>query len=302
MTGIQRKGLRMAQKRTYKLCRYWILFLSLLVWGTPAAFADDFALLVYNTHGLPSWIAGDDPESRFPVIGTHADRYDLTLLQEDFNHHEKLLEGTDAKRIERGSASRMPWCAFCSGDGLTTISRLASGWQMEIENYPFATCSGWLTGANDCLATKGFQLLRLISPTGMRLFVVNTHMDAGSDSDDREARQSQLETMRAVLEREAGDHALIVAGDLNLDADNPLDQALLKSFTQSLGLVDSGAHPTAPTSWEILDYILVRSGGDTLVAVREAGEDPTLVLRGEPLSDHPALFARFSLQRANPGP
>tara|TARA_B100000315_G_scaffold110637_1_gene101513 strand:+ start:1965 stop:2885 length:921 start_codon:yes stop_codon:yes gene_type:complete len=302
MAGIQQKEFRMLKKRFFPRPAAALAIFSALLTATLAAAADDFDLLVYNTHGLPGWIAGDDPEARFPVIGGHADRYDLTLLQEDFKHHEKLLEGTGASVVVRGSNSRMPWCALCSGDGLTTISRLPKNWQPEIDKYAFDTCSGWLTGANDCLATKGFQLLRLTTPQGGRLFVVNTHMDAGDGDGDRKARQAQLETIRAVIEREVADHALIVAGDLNLDADNPLDRALLDSFMQNLGLVDSGAHPTSPTNWEILDYILVRSGPNVRVTVREAGEDLALIHNGTPLSDHPALFARFSLQPTDPTP
>jgi endonuclease/exonuclease/phosphatase family metal-dependent hydrolase len=292
----------MPKKKTFPCAPGWFLLLVVLLWGTTPAAAEDFDLLVYNTHGLPSWIAGDDPETRFPIIGSHTERYDLTLLQEDFNHHEKLREGTGTALVKRGSPTRLPWCTFCSGDGLTTVSRLPADWQLEIENYTFATCSGWLTGANDCLATKGFQLLDLTTPGGARIFVVNTHMDAGEGESDREAREAQLETLRQVVQREVGDHALIVAGDLNLDASNPLDRALLEAFMQSLGLIDSGAHPTPPTNWEILDYILIRNGPKTRLVVRNSGEDLTLAQHGTPLSDHPALFARFTVESSKSNP
>ena len=292
----------MLKKRSFTRSVAALAMLIALISANRTSAAEDFSLLVYNTHGLPSWIAGDDPETRFPIIGGHADRYDLTLLQEDFNHHEKLLEGTAASVVVRGSESRMPWCAFCSGDGLTTISRLPEDWQLTIEKYPFDTCSGWLSGANDCMATKGFQLLHLTTPQGGRLFVVNTHMDAGDGDGDRKARAAQLETIRTIVEKEVGNHALLVAGDLNLDASNPLDQALLNSFMESLGLVESGAHPTAPTDWEILDYILLRSGPEVHITVNEAGEDRALIHNGAPLSDHPALFARFSVQGGSQHP
>ena len=53
--------------------------------------AVELRIVTYNTHGLPAWIAGDDPERRFPLIGRLLDAYDLAVVQEDFYHHELLL-------------------------------------------------------------------------------------------------------------------------------------------------------------------------------------------------------------------
>ena len=266
--------------------------------GGPAL---ELSLLVYNTHGLSSLIAGDEPERRFPLIARHTHHYDLSLLQEDFAHHERLLAGLGTgSRATRGNPSRFSLCPFCSGSGLTTVSNLPSTWSIQIEDAAFSECSGWLGGLNDCLATKGLQFIELRTPAGPPLVVINTHLDAGRGSEDRRVRALQLEEIIAAVETKAFGEAVIVAGDLNLDADDPDDLVLLESFKKRLGLRDSGAHPPPDSRWEILDYILYRSGVETRLEVLAAGEDEGLEDEGRPLSDHPALFARFAISTTAP--
>ena len=149
----------------------------------------ELKLLVYNTHGLPAVFSKDDPVRRFPEIGKQMRRYQLALLQEDFAHHEALLDTLAASSVAvRGNESRFSLCPFCSGSGLTMISNLEQEWQLEIQAEAFDTCAGWLRGLNDCFATKGFQLSRMETPSGKRFFVVNTHLDAGRTTSDRQAR------------------------------------------------------------------------------------------------------------------
>ena len=127
--------------------------------------SEEIKILVYNTHGLPSAFAGDDPEERFPLIGEKTKRYQLSLLQEDFAHHELLLKNLSEGSVAlRGNTNNKSFCPFCSGSGLTMISNLEKEWQIEIQSEAFNTCSGWLGGLNDCFATKGFQLARLETP------------------------------------------------------------------------------------------------------------------------------------------
>ena len=53
--------------------------------------AVEMSLLVYNTHGLPAFFARDNPGERFPKIGNLTQGFDVSLLQEDFAHHDLLL-------------------------------------------------------------------------------------------------------------------------------------------------------------------------------------------------------------------
>jgi hypothetical protein len=254
----------------------------------------ELKLLVYNTHGLPAVFSKDDPVRRFPEIGKQIRRYQLSLLQEDFAHHEALLDSLPKSSVAvRGNKSRFSLCPFCSGSGLTMISDLQQEWKLEIQAEAFNTCSGWLRGLNDCFATKGFQLSRMETPSGKRFFVVNTHLDAGRNASDRQARKNQLKQIVAKVQKEAAGEALIIAGDLNLDWEDPEDRALLETFRKELGLINSGQEVQADRGWPILDYIFYRNGRATTLEVLETGEDKAFKNDVGPLSDHPALFIKL---------
>jgi endonuclease/exonuclease/phosphatase family metal-dependent hydrolase len=266
--------------------------IAALLLAASAASGDEFTVLSYNTHGLSAWVAGDEPATRFPIIGDRSNAYDVVLLQEDFSHHAALRLGARQPIVERGNPSRFGrWCPICSGSGLTILS----GWKrenlLELVSRPYRQCAGWIGGANDCLATKGFQRMRVRLPGGAELDFVNTHLDAGRSPADREVRRGQLDLLRRSIEIEVPAGALILAGDLNLDAADPEDAALRDAFTSALGLADSGAR--GGSRWPTLDYIFYRSGGGLEFEVVEAGEDASFVHEDAPLSDHPAIFARF---------
>ena len=100
--------------------------------------SEEIKILVYNTHGLPSAFAGDDPEERFPLIGEKTKGYQLSLLQEDFAHHELLLKNLNKESVAvRGNHNNKSLCPFCSGSGLTMISNLEKEWQLEINSEAF---------------------------------------------------------------------------------------------------------------------------------------------------------------------
>jgi endonuclease/exonuclease/phosphatase family metal-dependent hydrolase len=277
--------------RTLAAALLWLL-------AAPAA-AEELTILSYNTHGLPSWIAGDDPEARFPRIGTLANAYDVVLLQEDFEHHEALRSTTHHGFIERGNPSRESlhcWIT-CSGSGLTFLASLPGERDPHVDNIPYGVCSGWFGNANDCFATKGFQHARVELDQAGTVHFVNTHLDAGDAAEDREARRQQLEILREYLAKHVAGEALILGGDLNLDEANPEDMELLETFTTALGLTNTGARAAADNSWTVLDYLYYRDGDETAVRILDAGEASEFQESGVPLSDHPALFVRIEAYR-----
>lgn len=259
--------------------------------------AAELSVLSYNTHGLPGWVAGDAPRRRFPRIGALIQRYDVALIQEDFAHHE-LLRGAAARlALGRGNASRFrgtPVCLlFCDGSGLSFATRLPRDARLALESRPYESCAGWILGASDCFATKGFQHARLRLADSFVVHVVNTHLDAGRRAEDRAVRALQLRKLRDYLEREAAGAALVLGGDLNLDAGDPADAALRDEFAAALGLEDARALPSDDT-WKRLDYLYFRSGSAVRLERIEAGEDTRFVdAAGGALSDHPAIFARL---------
>ena len=253
-------------------------------------------MLVYNTHGLPEIFISDNPKKRFPIIGEKTQDFNISLLQEDYAHHEELSSGFAQKSIAiRGPMGGTLSCPFCTGSGLTSIFNLPKDWHIEVESEAYETCSGWLRGANDCFAYKGFQIIKITTPNQKKFFIVNTHMDAGRRDSDRSSRKIQLDHIVSAIEQREINEALIVAGDLNLNSKDPKDVLLLEEFKKKLNLNDSFEGYEISKKWSILDYILYRQGSEVDFKLVSVGEDESFVTEEGPLSDHPALFLELSI-------
>ena len=253
--------------------------------------SEKLRILVYNTHGLPGLFISDNPKKRFPVIGKKTQDFNISLLQEDYSHHEELLSGLAKESLAiRGGLGGRLICPFCTGSGLTSVFNLPKNWTVDVENQTYDTCSGWLRGANDCFAYKGFQIIKITLPSNKRFFIVNTHMDAGKRDSDRAARKKQLEHIISTIKQRTTTEALIVAGDLNLNSKNPEDVKLLENFKEELGLTDSFTGHKISKKWTILDYILYKQGEELEFKIISVGEDESFITKDGPLSDHPALI------------
>ena len=258
--------------------------------------SDTLRILVYNTHGLPEIFISDNPKKRFPVIGKNTQDFNISLLQEDYSHHEELSSGLAKESLAiRGGLGGRLICPFCTGSGLTSVFNLPKNWTVDIENQTYDTCSGWLRGANDCFAYKGFQLIKITLPSNKRFFIVNTHMDAGKRDSDRASRERQLEQIISTIKQRTTTEALIVAGDLNLNSKNPEDVKLLENFKEELKLTDSFTGHKISKKWTILDYILYKQGEELEFKIISVGEDDSFVTEEGPLSDHPALIIEVSI-------
>lgn len=253
-------------------------------------------MLVYNTHGLPEIFISDNPKKRFPIIGEKTQDFNISLLQEDYAHHEELSSRFAQKSIAiRGPMGGTLSCPFCTGSGLTSVFNLPQDWQIEVQNEAYETCSGWLRGANDCFAYKGFQIIKITTPQKKKFYIVNTHMDAGRRDSDRASRKIQLEHIVSTIEQREIKEALIVAGDLNLNSKDPQDVLLLEKFKKKLKLNDSFEGYEISKKWSILDYILYRQGSEVKFKLLSVGEDESFITEEGPLSDHPALFLELSI-------
>ena len=276
------------------------VFLSAMILSMNLAsleqYSEKLRILVYNTHGLPELFISDNPKKRFPVIGKKTQDFSISLLQEDYSHHEELLAGLGEESLAiRGELGGRLICPFCTGSGLTSVFNLPKNWTIEVENQTYDTCSGWLRGANDCFAYKGFQLIKITLPSNKRFFIVNTHMDAGRRDSDRAAREKQLAHIILTIKQKTSAEALIIAGDLNLNSKNPEDVKLLESFKEALRLTDSFTGHKISNKWTILDYILYKQGDELEFKIISVGEDESFVTEEGPLSDHPALIIELSI-------
>ena len=258
--------------------------------------SEKLKILVYNTHGLPEVFINDNPKKRFPIIGKKTQDYNISLLQEDYSHHEELSSGLAKKsRAIRGGMGSSFKCPFCVGSGLTSVFNLPENWTVEVENETYRTCSGWLRGANDCFAYKGFQIIKITLPSNKEFFIVNTHMDAGRRDSDRSSRKKQLEQIVSTISQRTTTEALIVAGDLNLYSKNPEDVNLLEKFKKELKLKDAFIEHKISKKWAILDYVLYKQGSEVEFKILSIGEDKSFVTEEGTLSDHPALFIEISI-------
>ena len=139
------------------------------------------------------------------------------------------------------------------------------------------------------------ELIKVTLPSNKRLFIVNTHMDAGRRDSDRAAREKQLEHIISTIKQRTTAEALIIAGDLNLNSKNPEDVKLLESFKEELRFRDSFTGHKISNKWTILDYILYKQGEELEFKIISVGEDESFVTEEGPLSDHPALIIEVAI-------
>jgi endonuclease/exonuclease/phosphatase family metal-dependent hydrolase len=256
------------------------------------------SVLCYNVHGLPALVAGDDPAARMPEISRRLGAFDVALVQESWANFGLLLRHAAHPVVERDGRAD-PSSPSESGLAVFARPRLRA-----VTRGSLGACAGWYDRANDCLADKGFLRVRLALENGAELDVWTTHLDAGGDPTDRAARDLQLRRLTERVRALSGASALIVAGDFNLEHSNAADRALLERFSAELSLADSAARAAADGAFahKRIDYILYRSGGAASLELEAAGEAREFADGATPLSDHPALFARFRVAPGASGP
>jgi endonuclease/exonuclease/phosphatase (EEP) superfamily protein YafD len=281
-------------------------------------------LLSYNVHGF--WMAGAklSSEERSLAIGELLGRYDLVLLQEDFQYHDLLTRAFRYSIDERGNAPRSHWglasvslltaplrllssrATIPQGSGLSILSRHLEAAPRGVTREYLGACYGWLGHANDCLASKGFLRVRVRLPSGDEIDVYDTHLDAGSSDGDREARRVQLSGLAERIESLSAGRAVILAGDFNSRCDGAAeppwpDCAAFAELRTRLGLEDSGARPDASRGWgQRIDYVLFRGAEGVDVRLLASGEDLRFERAGGPLSDHPAILAELEVRSRAP--
>ena len=273
------------------------LLCVLLALALPASAADPrpqvLRVLTYNIHGLQGWIARDDPPARIRALLPKARAFDLVLLQEDFAW-QPLVDAAHGRR-HRVRAEPPGGTPFLrQGTGLTLLTDIALHAAAHATAY--GACNGWLSASSDCLADKGTLAQRLHVRDGVLVDLWNTHLDAGRGDDDHAARVIQLEVLATDIERTSAGRAVILGGDFNLHWDVPRDRALLMAFANRLGLA-LGARVPDDGGRKRVDYLLFRAAPGVALRVQRAGVAPGFTdARGEPLSDHPPVFAEFELR------
>jgi hypothetical protein len=293
----------------------------LLAWAlvatTPALAqrSDTVSVLSYNVRGLPAVFTGEDAGRRAATIGWLANKYDVVLLQEDFEYHGAI--GSQMRRRTRIRGNGMGWdprrvavkvllAPFGLllphfwppyGSGLTSYLRADLVLPDDHDRVPYDVCSSWLGDTADCWASKGYLRVGVRRVDGILIDVYNTHLEAGMKRGSVEARRKQLAILAKAINERSAERAVIVGGDFNIAFNRPGDQDAMMDFRRDAGLQDCGAGPELPL-WRERDYILFRSSAQVTLHVEAMGEAKEFVNEDLALSDHPAIYARFRVERS----
>ena len=254
-------------------------------------FPSTFKVLTYNIHALHPIIAGDSPHLRIPKILNQSTEYDFIFFQENWIYDSSYLkEQLPGYNFILSNESKFIWplnsLINSNGSGLTmAISNKYKIIQSHEEL--FDCCNGWLSSANDCLASKGFQHLEL-DIDGHKVHLYNTHLDAGNSQSDISTREKQISHIISYIENNSANCPVILSGDLNinyLDNEKKTVERLLDAL--DLNMINWSAENLYEK--QALDYILYRG-----INVEENLFGVSLKLLG--LSDHPPIEATFQIK------
>lgn len=250
-------------------------------------------VVAYNVHGLPGGITGDDTNKRLKLIGPKLNDFVIAGLQEVFTDdgHKNLMEGIKHPHKHRFSK---PLEGRAMGSGLLLLSQFEAA---ESKEEYFNDCNGTLDGASDCLASKGFQMVRYKISPGVEIDVYNSHFEAGSGAKDQDARAKNVVQVREAMLKWSKGRAIIYLGDTNLKQTRENDQKALKEWMTTVGLTDSCEAVDCPKKGRI-DRVLFRSGDSVSLEATSWNIPEDYVYEGStPLSDHDPIVVDLTWKR-----
>jgi len=253
-------------------------------------------VLTYNVAGLPDGVSSAEGDllDRMPAIAALLDDYDLVGLQEDFDEagHEAVTTGTGHASVQWFSAPVDDTRVYGAG-----LSQLLASEPADYLEQHYADCNGVIDGASDCLASKGFQVSRLVLG-GQPLDAYNTHHEAGGGADDEAARLAQVDEVLATMAAHSEGSAIVYTGDFNLHPDDVEDTVPLARYDDA-GLARA-CDLIGCEEPNHIDQIRVRSSSGLTLEVLDWQRVTDFVTdEGVDLSDHPAVSAEISW-RATP--
>lgn len=265
-----------------------------------------FSVATYNVQARPLL---DDVVPKFLAVGPNLSQFDIVALQECFTQHRLLwLSADHPARAHDGTRTEW-WRPVASG--LCTMARFPVR-ETIVKKFEQPPGLRFLfRDKKDGLASKGIMLTRFDLGRGRTLDFYNTHLEAGSDEESNEVRRKQArQLIDIVREQSPKEHAVIVAGDLNMRAperknrtlapDYPRNfeglsrQQIYKAITRELGLANA-ASISGESASSLIDHLLFRSGHGLLLEPL-AWKIETRRFRtpgGQPWSDHDPVTATF---------
>ncbi|WP_176736731.1 endonuclease/exonuclease/phosphatase family protein [Oligoflexus tunisiensis] len=266
---------------------------------------DDVSLrfLTYNVAGLPEPISASSPAKNSPKIGALINSYDVVLVQEDFNYHNKLSEAA----LHPYQSKTSGWAGF--GDGLNAFSKVPF---QGLERIKWKDCHGVITQGSDCLTPKGIMFARYEITPGVTVDVYDLHADAGSDEGSMEARRSNITQLLDLIQERSGGRAVVVVGDFNsrYTRNGDIAEHMVQAGFQDSWMVwndlpalpskgpalnESCAAEPAGAFCELIDKIYFRGSDDLDVSLMDyhVPFDVFVDAAGKPLSDHLPVAAEL---------
>lgn len=252
----------------------------------------EFDVLNYNVAAFPPGVKEADPGIRIEQIAPLLTPFHIAGLQEVWHteYYDVLADGSGAAtqvRFDEPLAGRL------YGSGLAVFSSFEL---VDFDHVNFELCEGFIDSASDCLASKGFQMIRLKLANGAELDFYNTHLEAGKGDLDLAARDDHVDHLLASINGQSADRAIILVGDLNLHDDEPAQNIQLERLIGESNFRDSCDEIDCEEPGHIERLFMRDGGGVTLSSLSWNSDDDFFDSDGLGLSDHPAIRARFSWQ------
>lgn len=223
--------------------RFFIMLLFLFFF-CPTSQAYDLKILSWNTFMLPKPIKlsmQDIRSNKIPQQLKTSD-YDVMFFQEAFmpSFRYKLISQLKKAYPFSYSLSRPNILHPSLGSGLLMMSKHPF---KLLDKIYFSKC-----GAYDCYASKGSFLIELTLPSGKKIQLANTHLQAKKALGA--IRMQQLLEIHSMLKRhETKDIPQILVGDLNIDIHEPeFREGQIKTSLNSLQLEGSIQYTNARES------------------------------------------------------
>ena len=255
-------------------------------------------VMAYNIQMLPFGVVSEPlPNERGDLLPAQISPYqDVVIVEEAFddgprNDHLKPAMQAAGFPYKTGILNNyFPW-----NGGVMIFSR----WPIETtDEYDFALCG---PNAQDCLANKGIMYAR-INKMGKKYHVFGTHLDAGSDQPDIDAKTLQFREIREFIKVQniPEDEAVIYGGDFNVNINNgnnlyygmldSLDPVLPDPIGFNNSTLGGSFGNIIDHAWGSKKHLIPLLATNEIITMRSI--DPILWEQSE-FSDHRSCLGRF---------
>jgi endonuclease/exonuclease/phosphatase family metal-dependent hydrolase len=263
-----------------------VVFIFIL--ASSAQAKDTIKILSYNVFGMPKYITLTNSPKRMEEISKKVNEYDIIGFQEIWiNKYYNTLKSASNHKYK--FYHNEPYDEFywykIGGAGLATFTDLNV---IGFKNDYFRSCWGYLNNCLDCLATKGFTILR-IELGGALVDVYNVHLEAGSTFQDTKVIEKQIDTLIKTINTISKGMPVIFIGDTNLNPGYLYRELLFDTLLKETKLMDTCKGKNCVYN---IDKILIRGTSELSFEVVAWEKQEWIGSDGE-LSDHRPMYVEL---------